>query len=228
MKVEELMSKDVITVEPDATLKKVASVLVGHRISGVPVVDTNRQVLGVVSEGDIVLKEHGAEPVPRLLGWLLGGAFVEADKLEARTAADAMTSPAISIAAHKDAYQAARLMTDEGIKRLPVVDGHGVLIGIVTRSDLVRAFARSDDDIQGEIEEMVLRTLWIEDANLRIRVDEGEVRLSGKLQRRTDAELLPRFVSRVPGVVSVRSTLRWAWDDRKASLESNPRVPLTR
>ena len=98
----------------------------------------------------------------------------------------------------------------------------------MTRGDLVKAFARPDDEIAREIEEMVRRTLWIEDENLEVRVLGGEVRLSGKLERRTDAELLPRFVSRVPGVVSVRSTLRWTWDDRRASLESNARIPLGR
>lgn len=228
MKVEELMSEAVITVPPDATVKKVASLLVEHGISGVPVVDESGVVLGVVSEGDILLKERGTERESRMLQWLLGGVSIETEKLEARTASEAMTSPAITIGASKSACQAARVMTDEGIKRLPVVDGSGSLIGIVTRSDLVKAFARSDEDVEREIEDMVLRTLWIEDANLQIRVDEGEVRLAGKLQRRTDAELLPRFVSRVPGVVSVTSTLRWEWDDRKASVERNPRVPLTR
>jgi CBS domain-containing protein len=228
MKVEELMSEAVITVPPDATVKTVASLLVEHGISGVPVVGESGVVLGVVSEGDILLKERGAERESRMLQWLPGGVSLETEKLDARTASEAMTSPAITIGAGKSAYQAARLMTDEGIKRLPVVDGNGALIGIVTRADLVKAFARSDEDVEREIEDMVLRTLWIEDANLQIRVDEGEVRLAGKLQRRTDAELLPRFVSRVPGVVSVTSTLRWEWDDRKASVERNPRVPLTR
>jgi hypothetical protein len=70
------------------------------------------------------------------------------------------------------------------------------------------------------------RTLLIEDERLLIRVRDGEVRLSGKLERRTDAELLDRFASRVLGVGSVRSTVRWEWDDRKASLESCRRVPI--
>jgi CBS domain-containing protein len=227
MKVKELMSTSVITVAPEATVKEVAALLVEHRISGVPVVGANGEVLGVVSEGDILVKERGAERESRMLQWLLGGQSFEIEKLEARTASEAMTAPAITIGANKDAYQAARLMTDERVKRLPVVDQAGRLIGLVTRSDLVKAFARADDDVEREIEDMVLRTLWIEDANLQIHVDEGQVRLSGKLKRRTDAELLPQFVSRVPGVVSVKSTLRWEWDDRKTSVDHNRRVPVT-
>lgn len=225
MKVKELMNEDVVAVKPETTVKGVASLLVEHGISGVPVVDETRTVLGVVSEADILAKEQGAEPEPSILRSLLHG-FRDLDKLEARTASEAMTSPAITIGSEKDLYQAARLMTEHGVKRLPVVDDRGVLVGIVTRSDLVRAFARPDDVIAREIEEMVRRTLWIEDENLEIRVLEGEVSLSGKLERRTDAELLPRFVSRVPGVVSVRSTVRWKWDDRKASREDRSRIPI--
>jgi CBS domain-containing protein len=165
MKVKELMSEGVITVAPDATLKEVAALLVEHGISGVPVVGADGALLGVVSEGDILLKERGADRESGLLRWLLGGVSIEAEKLEARTASDAMTSPAVTIAPNRDVYQAARLMTDEGIKRLPVVDGHGSLLGIVTRRDLVKAFARSDDDVEREIEETVLRTFWIEESD---------------------------------------------------------------
>lgn len=228
MKVTDLMNKDVIAVTPETTLKEVATLLVEHRISGVPVIDGDRKVMGVVSEADILLKEQAAEPEPRVLRWLLDGLILEPDKIEARSAREAMTSPAITIGSEKDVYQAAREMSQCAVKRLPVVDREGALVGIVTRSDLVKAFARSDDEVAREIEDMTRDTLWIEDERLQIRVQDGEVRLSGKLERRIDAELLARFVSRVPGVVSVRSTLRWEWDDRKASLESNPRVPIAR
>ena len=106
-------------------------------------------------------------------------------------------------------------MTDRGIKRLPVVDADGVLLGIVTRTDLVRAFARTDPEIERDLRDTVLRMLWIEEPGLQLSVERGEVRLSGKIRRRTDAELLEAFAARVPGVVAVHSTLRWAWDDTK-------------
>jgi CBS domain-containing protein len=226
MKVKELMNEEVVAVEPETTLKDVASLLVEHRISGVPVVDAERKVLGVVSEADIVVKEQGAKPESRILDWLLGGGFFEPERLSARTVEQAMSSPAITIGAGKEVFQAARLMTEHGVKRLPVVDDKGALIGIVTRSDLVKAFARSDDELANEIDEMARRALLIEDEALHVHVHDGVVHLSGKLGRRSDAELLPRFVARVPGVVDVHSTLRWEWDDRKASHESNPRVPI--
>jgi CBS domain-containing protein len=222
MKVKELMSESPVAVGPDTLLREVAAILSERRISGVPVIGERLEVLGVVSEADILIKERGPEPRHGgLLGWLLAGGQPDERKLAARTAAEAMTSPAVTVGPEYDVSKAARLMTDSRIKRLPVVDAAGMLVGIVTRADLVRAFARSDEEIEREIQELVLHTLWIEEPGLEVRVERGEVRLSGKLERRSDAELLPRFVAGVPGVVTVHSTLRWGWDDRKATKDDS-------
>ena len=222
MKIRELMSENPIAVGPETPLRDVAIILTENGFSGLPVIGERLEVLGVVSEADILVKEQG--PVNRrggVLGWLLAGdAGPDAVKLAARTAGEAMTSPAITIGPEAHVSYAARLMTENGIKRLPVVDSHGTLIGLVTRADLVRAFARADDEIEREIrEEVILRILWIEAPSVVVRVERGEVRLSGRLERRSDAELLEQFVARVPGVVSVHSTLGWSWDDRKVSKE---------
>jgi CBS domain-containing protein len=228
MKIEELMTRDPIAVGPETPLKDVAAILVDRRISGVPVLDDRRAVLGVVSEADILVKEAGPDPHDRrLIAWLLGGRHVDEQKLLARTAAEAMTSPAVTVRTGRRVSEAARLMTEHGIKRLPVVDAAGVLVGIVTRSDLVRAFARTDEEIEREIRDLVLRTLWIEEPELDLCVERGEVRLSGTVQRRSDTELLERFAPRVPGVVSVQSTLRWAWDDTKPVGEADASVADT-
>ena len=226
MKIEKLMSENVITVGPDTPLREVAAMLAEHRISGLPVVGERLQVLGVVSEADILLKEQGPGPRHgRIVGWLAGDG-ADTDKLSARTAGEAMTSPAITIGRGAHVSSAARLMTETGIKRLPVVDGNGTLIGIVTRADLVRAFARPDAEIEHEIREDVMyHTLWLEQPGVAVRVEQGEVRLAGKLERRSDAELLERFVALVPGVVTVSSTLRWTWDDRKAQGDDNALDP---
>jgi CBS-domain-containing membrane protein len=185
------------------------------------VIGERLEVLGVVSEADILVKEQG--PATRrggIVGRLLTDTVPDSVKLAARTAAEAMTAPAITVSPEAHVHDAARLMTENGIKRLPVVDSHGTLIGIVTRADLVRAFARPDHEIEHEIrEDVVRRILWIEAPSVVVRVERGEVRLSGRLERRSDAELLEQFVARVPGVVSVHSTLGWSWDDRKVSKE---------
>ena len=102
------------------------------------------------------------------------------------------------------------MMIENGVKRLPVVDDGGRLIGIVTRADLVRAFVRSDEDVAREIKEDVIqRTLWIGPGDVEVEVQDGEVRLSGEVEARTDAELIPELVQRVPGVIAVLSKLRW-------------------
>jgi CBS domain-containing protein len=230
VRIKGLMTEDVIVVGPEAALKDVATVLAERGISGLPVVGEQRKVLGVVSEADILVKERGPEPRHGgLVGWLLEGGRADDERLAARTARGAMTSPAITIDAQSHVSEAARLMIENGIKRLPVLDRDGALVGIVTRADLVRAFARSDAEIEREIrDDVIRRTLWIEyDENLHVQVQRGQVTLFGELGRRSDAELLPDFVARVPGVVSVRSNLTWRWDDRGASLEkSDPHVPI--
>jgi len=138
----------------------------------------------------------------------------------------AMTSPAITICLEQQVSEAARLMIDHGVNRLPVVDRGGALAGIVTRADLVRAFMRPDADIAKEIrDEVVVRTLWIDDDDLGILVESGEVWLSGRLGRKSDAELLLRFASRVPGVVAVHSSLVWEADDSRALAQADPRMP---
>jgi CBS-domain-containing membrane protein len=229
MKIEELMTRDVLAVRPEMSLKDVASMLAEHQISGVPVVNEQGTVPGVVSEADILVKERGPDAQHGgLVGWLLGGGAADTDRLAARTAAEAMSSPATTIGPTRDVSEAARLMLERGIKRLPVVDAVGTLLGIVTRSDLVRGFARSDEDIEREIREDVVKgTLWLDEGAVDIRVAGGEVTISGEVERRTEAELVPRFVQRVPGVVGVRSSLTWRFDDLKVRVpESDPHVPI--
>jgi hypothetical protein len=124
-----------------------------------------------------------------------------------------MTTPAVTIDAGRPVAEAAKPMVEQEINRLPVIHG-GELIGIVTRADLVRAFRRSDEEIEREIrEDVLLHTLWIEPARLELAVENGEVALTGKLETRTEAELAAAYIRRVPGVVTVDSDLTWQVDD---------------
>jgi hypothetical protein len=173
-------------------------------------------VLGVVSEGDILLKERGPmERGGRLLLRRHRAERATAErKARAITVQDAMSAPAITISSYSSVADAARLMSEYGINRLPVIKD-GELVGIVTRTDLVRAFVRSDEDIRREIKQDLLRrTLWLEVSEAsRVEVERGAVRLEGRLQRRSDGALLERLVARVPGVVSVQGALSWTTDD---------------
>ena len=204
MKVQDVMTTDVATVSPETPLRDVAALLADRRISGVPVVDATG-VVGVVSEADVLAKE-ATERHKRtsLLDWLLD---VEPllDKLTARTAGEAMTAPAITVNPRRPLHEAASIMLEQGVNRLPVVDG-GKLIGIVSRADLVQAFVRTDRDIAREIRREVLsRTLWLDPDDVQVTVENGDVGLSGVVPSENEAELLPRLVRRVPGVISVRS-----------------------
>jgi CBS domain-containing protein len=210
MQVKNVMTKRVLSVGPRKPLKEVAKLLVSNRVSGVPVVDDDGSVLGVVSEGDILVKERGRPGRASLFDHLLDVNGRDSAKHDARDAADAMTSPAITIRPQRPIAEAAALMLDRCVNRLPVVDHHGKLIGIVTRADLVRAFVREDEAIEQEIrDDVILRTLWDTPDRLRVEVDGGEVTIEGEVHDAESAQLLASFVERVPGVVAVRSRVTW-------------------
>jgi CBS domain-containing protein len=211
MKVRDLMQTTVVSVRDDASLKDVAKTLADNGISGVPVVDAEGIVLGVVSETDIVAKETGHAERKRggLLGRLLAAPpSWDELRVEARTARQAMTFPAITIEPDRPIAKAAALMTQAYVNRLPVVED-GRLVGLITRSDLVRAFARSDDEIAREIREDVLvRQLWVPAEAVTVAVEAGEVTLTGAVDSEAVVAVLPGVVERVPGVVSVTSNVR--------------------
>lgn len=210
MKVKEVMTKTVVTVGSRTPLKDVARLLVQRRVSGLPVVDDDGTVLGVVSEGDILAKERGRPGTGSLLDHLFEVNGRETAKHDARDAADAMTSPPVTIRPDRPVTEAASLMLDRCVNRLPVVDKHGKLVGIVTRADLVRAFVREDDVIEREIrEDVILRTLWNTPERFRFDVDAGEVTIEGEVSDAESAEMLARFVERVPGVIGIRSRVTW-------------------
>lgn len=203
-----LMTPSPLTVTPSTPLKDVAELLSQHGISGVPVVEKD-SLVGVVSETDIVAKERGPVVKRGRVAMWFGRAPKQAvrDRYEARTAGQAMTSPAITIESWQTASDAVANMLDRDIDRLPVLQD-GKLVGIVTRADLVRAFTRSDDEIERDIrEEVLLRTFWIPDHDIRVTVRNGEVALAGVVESELVGELLAEATRRVPGVVAVQTKL---------------------
>jgi CBS domain-containing protein len=222
MRVEDAMTSDVLTASPELPVKDAAAILARHGISGLPVV-ADGAVVGVLSEADVVARTAGSRESRSLLGLLFAGRTGEPDVDAVRTE-EAMSSPAITISPGQPVAAAARLMVDRRVNRLPVVDGTQ-LVGILTRADIVHAFVRPDEELEREIREDVAgRALWIDPAQLEIEVDHGAVVLGGEVERRVDAELLERLTAAVPGVVSVRSDLRWQLEDAKLEA-SDPRVP---
>jgi CBS domain-containing protein len=209
MLVRDVMTEKVFTVKPDTPLKVVATRMLEYGVSGMPVVD-GESVLGVVSETDVLYKERPAPDRKGLVDWLVHYAEdPPLAKLDARTAGDAMTTPAVTIASGRPLEDAAALMLDLRIDRLPVVDG-GYLVGIVTRTDLVRAFTRSDEVIAREIrEDGLLRRFWMGPSSVTVEVEQGNVLLEGRVDTEDFAESIVAFTERIPGVVSVESKLTW-------------------
>jgi CBS domain-containing protein len=206
MHVVDIMQTSVVTVVPATTLKDVAKLLVEHDISGVPVVEDGR-VIGVVSERDLLEKQRVHQPNhDGVLGWLMS-ADLEVEKHWARTAGDAMTAPARTIEQWRTVSAAASLMAEDRIKRLPVVHD-GTLVGIVTRADIVRAFARPDAEIERDIrEEVILGAYWLAPEDVEITVTGGHVTLKGTVESEEIRAGLPASVGTVPGVVTVESHL---------------------
>lgn len=209
MKVADVMTRNVSTLTPDVSLKEAARLLLRLGVSGAPVVTADGRVLGVLSEADLIAKEQGARSEGSgVLTWLLEPGFVD-ERFDAVTVGDAMSAPAIVIEADRPVTEAATRMLDEAVNRLPVVDEAGMLVGLLARSDLVRAFARGDTVIAEDIEQVLRHDLWIDASRLEIAVHDGVVTLSGELDSESDCEIAQRFTRRVPGVVSVSSLIRY-------------------
>ena len=216
--VEQVMTRSVITVTPETPITEVARILVEHSISGLPVVDADSRVLGVVSEGDVLVKEAG-HPMPsrRPLARIFGpgrAAKAQRSKVNAQTAGELMTSPALTLEPFRVLCAAAEIMTANKVNRLPVVDEDGKLLGIVTRADLVRAFVQTDEQLIEAIRmELLGRTMWLDPDKFEVTVEHGAARVTGEVLKRSTAETIERFLHTVPGVLSVETAISWTEDD---------------
>jgi CBS-domain-containing membrane protein len=208
------MTADVVTADRNMSYKQAAELLTGQRVNAIPVVAKGGRVVGMVSEADVLRK---AERRPwRRGGGLSGRARRDRAKAKARTAGQLMTSPAITI--HPDAplSAAARLMNAHRIRRLPVVNAEGELVGIVTRRDLMKVFLRPDEDLTAEVSRVLTQILPEYAGQVTVGVSDGVVTLGGALD---DQDLIPVAVglaSGVDGVVAVvnRLTCQGAHDRR--------------
>ncbi|MFC8619148.1 CBS domain-containing protein [Micromonospora purpureochromogenes] len=191
--VGDVMTRDVATVGAETPYRDIVDVLIRRGISAVPVVDGFRRVLGVVSEADLLHKaERAGNPDERRV----------------------LTAPAVTTYPESPLPAAARLMDREVVKRLPVLDDLGRLVGIVTRGDLLRVHLRSDAEIRADVvQEVLRRVLAVRDGLVTVRVRDGEVTLDGRLDRRSAADLAVRLAGQVSGVVRVVDLMGYDVDD---------------
>ncbi|MDT0470026.1 CBS domain-containing protein [Streptomyces gibsoniae] len=206
--VGDLMTTAVVSVRPDTSFKDIAEHLADHDITAVPVVDDQGRPVGVVSEADLLRKQEiqtdpgGHLPAAHLLP-------AERAKAHALTAEALMTSPAITARPQWSVVEAARTMARHHVKRLPVVDDAGRLMGILSRADLLRVFLRRDITIREEIMTDVLtRTLGLDPGAVTVQVTDGRVTLSGTVPQSSLIPIAVRLSESVDGVVDVTHRLR--------------------
>ncbi|WP_330299809.1 CBS domain-containing protein [Streptomyces sp. NBC_00503] len=201
--VGEVMTADVVSVDRSTTFRGIAKLLADYDITGLPVVDEDDRVVGVVSESDLLARK-------------------------ALTAADIMTAPAVTVRAQEGVSEAGQLMTRLGLQRLPVTDEEERLVGIVTRRDLLRVFLRPDAEIRRHVSEDVLSdSIGAPTGAVDVHVLDGVVTLAGRLERQSQILLALRLTARLDGVVAVVDELTARTDDSRLIPPERGAQPIT-
>jgi CBS-domain-containing membrane protein len=204
--VKDVMSTHVIAVRKIAAYKEIAATLHSQRVSAFPVIDDDNKVIGVVSETDLLTKEALEGTVPEVLQSLTRQRV--RSQVNAVTAADLMTRPAVTIGPDEPVSRAARLMYSKRVKRLPVVSEDGTLIGIVTRSDVLSVYSRPDAAIGHEITTgLILDTLLCDPDRFTVTVKDGIVTIAGTPETTQVGQRIIDAIRHMEGVVAVRDRL---------------------
>ena len=210
--VKDVMTTRVIWVKKDATFREMAAALREYRVSAFPVVDDDRKVIGVVSEADMLNKEAlGDEP------GVFGGILHRRDQAKARgvTAADLMTAAVVAVRPDDTVEHAAKLMYDRKVKRLPVTNEDGRLVGIISRADVLSVFDRTDEAIRQEIlDEVLLGEFLVDPKAYDVTVKDGIVTLAGRPETSDSGHRIVHRVRHVQGVVAVRDRLDYPPPER--------------
>jgi CBS-domain-containing membrane protein len=190
-----------------------AALLRKYRVSAFPVLDDDQKVIGIVSEADLLAKEvlnaDRGGPITAMLH------HKELDKADGVTAGDLMSSNVVTVTPDDTVEQAARLMYHLQVKRLPVVDAGGYLVGIVSRSDLLAVFDRPDQEIRAEIvDDVILHEFLIDPALFTVTVAEGVVTIKGAPETVELGHNLMTRIRNITGVVAVRDELDWPPPER--------------
>jgi CBS domain-containing protein len=197
MQARQIMTTPVLTVRPETTVRDTATLLLEHRITAAPVLDADGELVGMVSEGDLVVDRFGHDPRSQLRP-------VEDEPPGPQTVAEVMTTPVVALGPSADAADLAETMLNSDIRSIPIVEG-ATVVGIVSRRDLLRTLVRDDDTIRAEI----LQRLSSSDETADgwdVQVTDGTVLLVGDID---DGRAVMALARTVPGVASVHLTGHW-------------------
>jgi CBS domain-containing protein len=209
--VKDVMSTHVVAVRKNAPFKDMAARLREHRVSAFPVLDEDNKVIGVVSEADLLTKEALEYSATSRVSGMLH--HREQVKAAATTAEDLMTKPPVTVGPDEFVTHAARLMYARKVKRLPVVDDDGHLIGIVSRADVLSVYSRPDADIRHEIiDNIILGMLLCDPSRFTVTVKDGIVTVEGIPETASVGHDMIDEIRHVEGVVAVRDRLNYPTD----------------
>jgi CBS domain-containing protein len=212
--VSDVMTRTVVSVQRETPFKEIVRILQQLKVSAVPVLDGSGTVVGVVSEADLLPKEEFRDSDPSRLTQL--NRLSDIVKAGSVNAMELMTTPAVTVDAGATLSRAARIMAKLKVKRLPVVDADGHLLGIVSRGDLLKVFLREDEEIAEEVRREIVAYLFPgAPSAVRVQVVQGAVTLTGRVTDTARVPVAARLVRAVEGVVDVRWDLDTALPHRE-------------
>lgn len=219
--VADVMTQGAVSATANTPYRDLVDMLEMRAVNAVPVVDSFGRVLGVVSASDLLHKIEFAGGVDPPRVFESRRHRNDRRKAAGMVAEQLMSSPAVTVSKRTSVSEAARLMETTGVRRLPVVDDLGRIIGMVTNRDLLKVFLRPDDQIKRQIVNDILSATDGGAASVvEVQVDEGAVRLNGEIERRSAVGAFVARVSTVDGVVSVDNRIEWSVDDVNATVPS--------
>lgn len=222
MNAADVMTPDPVTVRPETNLADVVHLMLGRRISGVPVVGDGGELVGIVTEGDLLRRAETATD-QRRRGWLeflTGPGPLAADYVHthSRNVADLMTRDVVAVEPETPLADVVRLMQRKHVKRLPVTSA-GRCVGIISRADLMRALGKvldqtehawlGDDDIREHIRREFENSPWGKNTRIEVSVDDGVVDLEGVVFDDRAREAFRVAAENTPGVKQVRDRITW-------------------
>jgi CBS domain-containing protein len=225
--VADVMTARVHVASPLAPFKLLVRLIEENRVSAIPIVDQTGLPVGIVSESDLLLKERRLELESSRDLLHRNRRRDQMSKAEGTVASDLMTSPAITVPSDTSLGEAAHVMHERNVRRLIVVDDRGRIAGIVSRSDLLQVYLRSDEELRDEIVSRLIPAVLLSLADaVGVEVSWNIATLSGEVDRKSDAEILTRLTKELDGVVAVVDQLRYRRDD--SDIEPVPSVSLQR